>query len=119
MCGWCGKIVRIHLTDPSWRVEVPDLNVLQTFIGGRGLAGYYRGRCHLRAYPISHEILRKPVATDRFSFHGKARMIKIGEDLNAVAESLTARSTYYIARKLNKNGAPVSKVAKELGLEPI
>jgi aldehyde:ferredoxin oxidoreductase len=49
-----------------------------------------RGACHLRAYPISHEILRKPVATDRFSFLGKARMIKIGEDTNAVADSLTA-----------------------------
>jgi aldehyde:ferredoxin oxidoreductase len=32
---------------------------------------------------------------------------------------LTARSNYYIARKLNKNGTPVSKVAQELGLEPI
>ena len=31
-----------------------------------------RGGCHLRAYPISHEILRKPVPTDRFSFSGKA-----------------------------------------------
>ena len=176
--------------------------------GAYGMALAYatssRGGCHLRAYPISHEILRKPVATDRFSFNGKARMIKIGEDLNAVADSLTAckfiffaasleeyakiytavtgiktsgqdlfevgericynermmnaangftekddnlpvrfftmpgytddninikpidkeafltaRSNYYIARKLNKNGAPVSKVAQELGLEPI
>ena len=176
--------------------------------GAYGMALAYatssRGGCHLRAYPISHEILRKPVATDRFSFNGKARMIKIGEDLNAVADSLTAckftffaasleeyakiytavtgiktsgqdlfevgericynermmnaangftekdddlpvrfftmpgykddginikpidreafltaRSNYYIARKLNKNGTPVSKVARELGLEPI
>jgi aldehyde:ferredoxin oxidoreductase len=176
--------------------------------GAYGMALAYatssRGGCHLRAYPISHEILRKPVATDRFSFNGKARMIKIGEDLNAVADSLTAckfiffaasleeyakiytavtgintsgqdlfevgericynermmntangftekdddlpvrfftmpgykdagidirpidkkaflaaRSNYYIARKLDKNGAPVANVAKELGLEPI
>jgi aldehyde:ferredoxin oxidoreductase len=176
--------------------------------GAYGMALAYatssRGGCHLRAYPISHEILRKPVATDRFSFNGKARMIKIGEDLNAVADSLTAckftffaasleeyakiytavtgiktsgqdlfevgericynermmnaangftekdddlparffttpgykddgidiqpidkeafltaRSNYYIARRLNKNGTPISKVAKELGLEPI
>jgi aldehyde:ferredoxin oxidoreductase len=174
--------------------------------GAYGMALAYatssRGGCHLRAYPISHEILRKPVATNRFSFNGKARMIKIGEDLNAVADSLTAckftffaasleeyakiytavtgiktlsqdlfevgericynermmnaangfaekdddlpvrfftmpghkdssinikpidreaflaaRTNYYIARKLNKNGAPVSKVAKKLGLE--
>jgi hypothetical protein len=32
---------------------------------------------------------------------------------------LTARTHYYIARKLNKNGTPVLKVAKGLGLEPI
>ena len=176
--------------------------------GAYGMALAYatssRGGCHLRAYPISHEILRKPVATDRFSFSGKARMIKIGEDLNAVADSLTAckfiffaasleeyakiytavtgiktsgqdlfevgericynermmnaangftekdddlparffsmpgytdegihikpiekeafltaRSNYYIARKLNKDGTPILKVAEKLGLEPI
>lgn len=176
--------------------------------GAYGMALAYatssRGGCHLRAYPISHEILRKPVATDRFSFNGKARIIKIGEDLNAVADSLTAckfiffaasleeyakiytavtgiktsgqdlfevgericynermmntangftekdddlpvrfftmpgytgdginiepidkeafltaRSNYYAARKLNKNGSPVSTVAQKLGLEPI
>ena len=49
--------------------------------GAYGMAlGYAlstRGGCHLRAYPISHEIFRKPVATDRFSFSGKARIIKI------------------------------------------
>jgi aldehyde:ferredoxin oxidoreductase len=176
--------------------------------GAFGMALAYatssRGGCHLRAYPISHEILRKPVATNRFSFSGKARMIKIGEDLNAVADSLTAckfiffaasleeyakiytavtgiktsgqdlfevgericynermmnaangftekdddlparffsmpgytnesinikpidkeafltaRSRYYIARKLNKDGTPILKVARELGLAPI
>jgi aldehyde:ferredoxin oxidoreductase len=49
-----------------------------------------RGGCHLRAYPVSHEILRKPVATDRFTYSGKARIIKIAEDQNAVIDSLTA-----------------------------
>src|SRR6185369_9082948 len=42
--------------------------------GAYGMALAYctsnRGGCHLRAYPVSHEILRKPVATDRFSFDG-------------------------------------------------
>jgi len=60
--------------------------------GSYGLAIAYatstRGGCHLRAYPISQEILRKPVAVDRFSFDGKARMIKIAEDNNAVIDSL-------------------------------
>jgi aldehyde:ferredoxin oxidoreductase len=62
--------------------------------GAYGMALAYctsnRGGCHLRAYPISHEILRKPVATDRFSFSGKARIIKIAEDANAAVDSLIA-----------------------------
>jgi len=62
--------------------------------GAYGMALAYctstRGACHLRAYPISHEILRKPVATDRFSFSGKARIIKIAEDLNAIIDSIGA-----------------------------
>jgi len=48
------------------------------------------GGSHLRAYPISHEILRKPVPTDRFSFSGKARIISIAEDTNAAVDSLVA-----------------------------
>lgn len=62
--------------------------------GAYGMALAYctsnRGGCHLRAYPISHEILRKPVPTDRFDFAGKARMIKIAEDCNAAIDSLVA-----------------------------
>src|SRR6266702_5563512 len=62
--------------------------------GAYGMALAYctsnRGGCHLRAYPISHEILRKPVATDRFSFSGTARIIKIAEDTNATIDSLVA-----------------------------
>ena len=62
--------------------------------GAYGMALAYctsnRGGCHLRAYPISHEILRKPVATDRFSFSGKARIITIAEDSNAAVDSLAA-----------------------------
>jgi aldehyde:ferredoxin oxidoreductase len=62
--------------------------------GAYGMALAYctsnRGGCHLRAYPISHEILRKPVATDRFSFDGKARIISIAEDSNAAIDSMVA-----------------------------
>lgn len=60
--------------------------------GAYGMAlGYCtgnRGGCHLDAFALSHELLRKPVATDRFSFSGKARIIKISEDMNAAADSL-------------------------------
>lgn len=62
--------------------------------GAYGMALAYctsaRGGCHLRAYPIAHEILRKPVPTDRFSFSGKARIITIAEDTNATVDSLVA-----------------------------
>jgi len=61
-----------------------------------------RGGCHLRAYPISHEILRKPVATDRFTYSGKARIIKIAEDQNAVVDSLTACKFIFFAATLEE-----------------
>lgn len=74
--------------------------------GAYGMALAYatatRGGCHLRAYPISHEILRKPVATDRFSFAGKARIIKIAEDLNAIVDSLTACKFIFFASSLEE-----------------
>jgi aldehyde:ferredoxin oxidoreductase len=74
--------------------------------GAYGMALAYatstRGGCHLRAYPISHEILRKPVATDRFSFAGKARIIKISEDLNAIIDSLTACKFIFFACSLEE-----------------
>lgn len=74
--------------------------------GAYGMALSYatstRGGCHLRAYPISHEILRKPVATDRFTFEGKARIIKTGEDMNAVVDSLTACKFIFFAASLEE-----------------
>ena len=74
--------------------------------GAYGMALAYgvstRGGCHLRAYPISHEILRKPVATDRFSFSGKARIIKIAEDQNAAVDSLIACRFIFFAATLEE-----------------
>jgi aldehyde:ferredoxin oxidoreductase len=74
--------------------------------GAYGMALAYatstRGACHLTAYPISHEILRKPVATDRLSFAGKARIIKIAEDMNAVVDSLTACKFVFFASSLEE-----------------
>lgn len=60
------------------------------------------GGCHHQAYPVSHEILRKPAATDRFSFSGKARIIKLGEDLNAVIDSLTICRFIFIAATIEE-----------------
>lgn len=73
-----------------------------------------RGACHLRAYPISHEILRKPVATDRFSFLGKARMIKIGEDANAMADSLTACKFIFFAATLEEYASVFTSVTGQV-----
>jgi aldehyde:ferredoxin oxidoreductase len=80
--------------------------------GAYGMALAYctsnRGGCHLRAYPISHEILRKPVATDRFSLAGKARMIKIAEDSNATIDSLVACKFSFLGASLEEYGELLS-----------
>ena len=82
--------------------------------GAYGMALAYatstRGGCHLRAYPISHEILRRPVATDRFSFEGKARIVKIAEDANAMVDSLTACKFTFFAATLEEYARAFSAV---------
>jgi len=74
--------------------------------GSYGIALAYgtstRGGCHLRAYPISQEVLRKPVAVDRFSFDGKARMIKIAEDNNAIVDSLSICAFAFLGASLEE-----------------
>lgn len=84
-----------HLGRPELSMSVKGLELpAYDPRGAYGMALAYctsnRGGCHLRAYPVSHEILRKPVATDRFSFDGKARIISIAEDSNAAIDSLVA-----------------------------
>ena len=80
--------------------------------GAYGMALAYctsnRGGCHLRAYPISHEILRKPVATDRFSFSGKARIIAIAEESNAAVDSLVACKFSFFGATLEEYGELLS-----------
>ena len=82
--------------------------------GAYGMALAYctsnRGGCHLRAYPISHEILRKPVPTDRFSLSGKARIIKIAEDVNAAVDSLVACKFAFFGATLEEYGELLSAV---------
>ena len=86
---YCESIGRPELSMSVKGLELPAYDPR----GSYGMALAYgtsnRGACHLRAYPISQEILRKPVATDRFSFDGKARLIKVCEDTNAVVDSLS------------------------------
>ena len=87
------------------RIELPAYDPRGAYGMALGYALSTRGGCHLRAYPISHEILRKPVATDRFSFSGKARIIKIAEDLNAVVDSLIACKFIFFAAGLEEYAA--------------
>jgi aldehyde:ferredoxin oxidoreductase len=86
---FCASLGKSHCSMSVKGLELPAYDPR----GSYGIALAYgtstRGGCHLRAYPISQEILRKPVAVDRFSFDGKARMIKIAEDNNAVVDSLS------------------------------
>jgi len=85
--------------------------------GAYGMALAYctsnRGGCHLSAYPISHEILRNPVATDRFSFSGKARIIKIAEDSNAAVDSLAACKFSFFGATLEEYAELLSAVTGE------
>jgi aldehyde:ferredoxin oxidoreductase len=60
------------------------------------------GGCHTQANPVSFEILRKPAAVDRFTFTGKARIIKLAEDLNAVIDSLTACRFIFFAATIEE-----------------
>ncbi len=97
-----GELLSLGSRRLSEKLEHPELSMSVKSLelpaydprGAYGMALAYctsnRGGCHLRAYPISHEILRKPVPTDRFSFSGKARIISIAEDTNAAVDSLVA-----------------------------
>lgn len=83
-------------------LELPAYDPRGAYGMALGYAVSTRGGCHLRSYPVSHEILRKPVATDRFTFSGKARIIKISEDLNAMVDSLTACKFIFFAASLEE-----------------
>jgi aldehyde:ferredoxin oxidoreductase len=92
------------------RMELPGYDPRGAYGMALGYVTSTRGACHLRAYPISHEILRKPVATDRFSFAGKARIVKIAEDMNAVIDSLTACKFFFFGCSLEEYASAYSAV---------
>lgn len=98
----CASLGKPHVSMSVKGLELPAYDPR----GSYGIALAYgtstRGGCHLRAYPISQEILRKPVAVDRFSFDGKARMIKIAEDNNAVVDSLCICAFAFLGASLEE-----------------
>jgi aldehyde:ferredoxin oxidoreductase len=59
---------------------------------------------------MSHEVLRKPVATDRFSFSGKGRIIALAEDSNAAVDSLVACKFAFFGASLEEYGEMASGV---------
>jgi aldehyde:ferredoxin oxidoreductase len=91
-------------------MELPGYDPRGAFGMALGYITSTRGGCHLRAYPISHEILRKPVATDRFSFAGKARIVKIAEDMNAVIDSLITCKFLFFGCSLEEFSSACSAV---------
>jgi aldehyde:ferredoxin oxidoreductase len=117
-----GEILSLGSRRAAHRLGRPELSMSVKSLelpaydprGAYGMALAYvtsnRGGCHLRAYPISHEILRKPVPTDRFSFSGKARIIKIAEDVNAAVDSLVACKFAFFGATLEEYGELVSAV---------
>ncbi|NOY69542.1 MAG: aldehyde ferredoxin oxidoreductase family protein [Deltaproteobacteria bacterium] len=99
-CGaarWCAAAGHPETAMCVKNLELPAYDPRGAYGMALAYAVSTRGGCHLRAYPIGHEILRKPAPTDRFSFAGKARMIKNGEDANAVADSLIACKFTFLA----------------------
>jgi aldehyde:ferredoxin oxidoreductase len=82
--------------------------------GALGMALAYatstRGGCYRSAHPQTHEIIRKPAATDRFTFSGKARIIKAAEDMYAAAESLTVCTHLFYAATLEEYASVYSAV---------
>ena len=85
----CASLGKPELSMSVKGLELPAYDPRGSYGIALAYATSTRGGCHLRAYPISQEVLRKPVAVDRFSFDGKARMIKIAEDNNAIVDSLS------------------------------
>ncbi|KHK03895.1 aldehyde ferredoxin oxidoreductase C-terminal domain-containing protein [Desulfovibrio sp. TomC] len=57
---------------------------------------------------LAHELLRKPVATDRFTFAGKARAVYLGENAVAAAASLGGCPLCTLAVGLEEWGLAVS-----------
>jgi len=84
------------------KLELPAYDPRGSYGLALAFATSTRGACHLRAYPLLSEVLNKPVAINRFSFIGKAKNIKINEDLNAIVDSLTVCKFIFFAASLEE-----------------
>jgi aldehyde:ferredoxin oxidoreductase len=96
------KLGRPELSMSVKSLELPGYDPRGAYGTALSYCTSNRGACHLSAYPISHEILRKPVPTDRFSFSGKARIISIAEDSNAAINSLVTCQLAFLGASLEE-----------------
>jgi len=71
------------------KMELPALDPRGAYGVALGYATSTRGACLMQSASFVHEVLRRPVATDRFSFAGKGRVVKVSEDLVAALDSLS------------------------------
>lgn len=92
------------------KLELPAYDPRGAYGMALGYAVSTRGGCHLRAYTIGSEVLRKPVPIDRFTFSGKARIVKIAEDVNAVVDSLTACKFIFFGASIEEYAKAFSAV---------
>ena len=93
-------------------LELPAYDPRGAYGTALGYCTSNHGGSHMPAYPISHEILRKPVASDRFSFSGKARMIRNAEDVFAVADSLSVCRFAFLGASLEEYAELLSAAAR-------
>uniref|UniRef100_I2PZA5 Aldehyde:ferredoxin oxidoreductase n=1 Tax=Desulfovibrio sp. U5L TaxID=596152 RepID=I2PZA5_9BACT len=63
---------------------------------------------------VAHELLRKPVATDRFTFEGKARAVVLGENAVAAAASLGGCALLSLAVGLEEWALALAAVTGQL-----
>ena len=91
-------------------LELPAYDPRGAYGLALGYATSNRGGCHLRAYAVAHEILRKPVASDRFDFAGKAWMNIVAENTHAAVDSLIACRFTSIAVGLEEYAALLQAV---------
>lgn len=83
-----GQLGRPELSMSVKSLELPAYDPRGAYGMALGYCTSTRGGCDRQANALFHEILRKPVPTDRFSFSGKARIVSISEDINAAADSM-------------------------------
>ncbi|NPV88985.1 aldehyde ferredoxin oxidoreductase family protein [Coprothermobacteraceae bacterium] len=78
MYGYAGRILRVDLSNRTWRVEEPAPEVLRKFIGGRGLIAYYVWKEQRGVKPLTEEhnfyIFRGPLSGTPTPGSGKLDM---------------------------------------------